>query len=65
MLSDRPILSRLPALFRRAASVNFCQSREVGGFSWGNTQRSWEVSQVNEMLTQMESHPLPSFAQRI
>ena len=23
------------------------------------TQRSWEVSQVNEMLTWMESHPLP------
>jgi SpoVK/Ycf46/Vps4 family AAA+-type ATPase len=24
-----------------------------------NAQRSWEVSTVNEMLTQMESHPLP------
>jgi SpoVK/Ycf46/Vps4 family AAA+-type ATPase len=24
-----------------------------------NAQRSWEVTQVNEMLTQMESHPLP------
>jgi transitional endoplasmic reticulum ATPase len=24
-----------------------------------NAQRSWEVSQVNEMLTWMESHPLP------
>jgi SpoVK/Ycf46/Vps4 family AAA+-type ATPase len=24
-----------------------------------NAHRSWEVTQVNEMLTQMESHPLP------
>jgi len=24
-----------------------------------HAQRSWEVTQVNEMLTQMESHPLP------
>jgi hypothetical protein len=24
-----------------------------------NALRTWEVSQVNEMLTQMESHPLP------
>jgi SpoVK/Ycf46/Vps4 family AAA+-type ATPase len=24
-----------------------------------NAQRSWEVTRVNEMLTQMESHPLP------
>jgi hypothetical protein len=25
----------------------------------GQAQRSWEISQVNEMLTWMESHPLP------
>ena len=24
-----------------------------------HAHRSWEVTQVNEMLTQMESHPLP------
>lgn len=27
--------------------------------SRGNAQRSWEISQVNEMLTWMESHPYP------
>ena len=26
-----------------------------------NAGRTWEISQVNEMLTQMESHPLPFF----
>ncbi|MBQ4645924.1 MAG: ATP-binding protein [Candidatus Gastranaerophilales bacterium] len=31
---------------------SFLQSRE-------NAQRSWEISQVNEMLTWMESHPYP------
>lgn len=31
---------------------SFLQSR-------ANAQRSWEISQVNEMLTQMEAHPYP------
>ena len=31
---------------------SFLQNRE-------NAQRCWEVTQVNEMLTQMENHPLP------
>jgi AAA+ superfamily predicted ATPase len=31
-------------------------------FDRGDAQRSWEVSQVNELLTWMDSHPLPFFA---
>lgn len=34
---------------------------EVDGFLWSRegATRSWEVSMVNELLVQMESHPLP------
>ena len=36
----------------------------------GDAQRSWEITQVNEMLTWMDSHPLPfvaatNFARRL
>jgi len=48
----------------------FAEARDDGAFlifdeadsflsSREHAQRSWEVSQVNEMLTWMESHPLP------
>jgi SpoVK/Ycf46/Vps4 family AAA+-type ATPase len=39
-------------------------------FDRGDAQRSWEITQVNEMLTWMDSHPLPfvaatNFARRL
>ena len=48
----------------------FDEARDTGAFlvldeaesllgDWRLAQRSWEVSQVNEMLTWMETHPLP------
>ena len=48
----------------------FAEARDTGAFlvfdeadsllaDRRSTQRNWEVSQVNEMLTWMESHPLP------
>ena len=48
----------------------FSEARDTGAFlifdeadslltDRGRAQRSWEISQVNEMLTWMESHPLP------
>lgn len=54
----------------KAIAAAFAQARECGAFlvfdeadsllgDRAGATRSWEVSQVNEMLTWMEAHPLP------
>lgn len=64
------LLSMFVGGSEKAIASAFSQAREEGAFLifdeadslLGNrtfAARSWEVSQVNEMLTWMESHPLP------
>lgn len=64
------LLSMFVGGSEKAIASAFSQAREEGAFLifdeadslLGNrafATRSWEVSQVNEMLTWMESHPLP------
>ncbi|MCW4581373.1 AAA family ATPase [Gluconacetobacter entanii] len=54
----------------RQIAAAFAEARDTGAFlifdevdsllgNRGNAERAWEVSQVNEMLTWMEQHPLP------
>lgn len=54
----------------RQIAAAFAEARDTGAFlifdevdsllgNRGNADRNWEVSQVNEMLTWMEQHPLP------
>ncbi len=53
---------RIAAAFREAIEENaFLVFDEADSLLQDrqNAQRSWEVTQVNEMLTWMESHPLP------
>ncbi len=64
------LLSMYVGETERNIAAAFRKAREEGAFlifdeadsllhDRQNAQRSWEISQVNEMLTWMESHPLP------
>ena len=64
------LLSKWVGGSEAAISAAFAQAREEGAFlifdeadsllgDRSHAERSWEISQVNEMLTWMESHPFP------
>lgn len=64
------LLDRYVGGTERAIAAAFAEARDTGAFlvfdeadslllERGHAERSWEISQVNEMLTWMEQHPLP------
>lgn len=64
------LLSPWVGMTERSIAAAFAEARDTGAFpvfdeadsilaDRRSAARSWEVSQINEMLTWMESHPLP------